>query len=76
MRMSPIILIQLLGNPELAHHRKKQYLWTLPKTSSLLFAYPRYGVTRKGRLEGYFWSDIVYNLSRKVLNDTEIWILD
>ena len=76
MWMSPIILIQLLGNPELAHHRKKQYLWTLPKTSSLLFAYPRYGVTRKRRLEGYFWSDIVYNLSRKVLNDTEIWILD
>ena len=76
MRMSPVILIQLLGNPELAHHRKKQYLWSLRKTSTLLFTYPRYGVTRKGHLEGYFWSNIVYNLSRKVLNDTEIWMLD
>ena len=36
------------------------------------FSYPRYGVTNKGRLEGYFCSDTVFNLSWKVLTDTEI----
>lgn len=76
MPKSPIVLIQVLSILWLVHHRKKQYLWSLRKTSTLLFAYSRYGVTRKGRLEGYFCSDIVYNLSRKVLNDTETWILD
>ena len=40
------------------------------------FAYPRYGVTSEGRLEGYFCSDTVFNLSRKVLTDTEIWIVE
>ena len=40
------------------------------------FAYPRYGVTSEGRLEGYFCSDTVFNLSRKVLTDTEIRILE
>ena len=40
------------------------------------FAYPRYGVTSEGHLEGYFCSDTVFNLSQKVLNDTEIRILE
>ena len=40
------------------------------------FAYPRYGVTSEGRLERYFCSDTVFNLSRKVLTDTEIRILE
>ena len=40
------------------------------------FAYPRYGVTREGRLERYFCSDTVFNLSWKVLPDTEIQILE
>ena len=40
------------------------------------FAYPRYGVTSEGRLEGYFCSDTVFNLCRKVLTDTEIRILE
>ena len=40
------------------------------------FAYPRYGVTSKGHLEGYFCSDTFFNLSRKVLTDTEIWMLE
>ena len=40
------------------------------------FAYPRYGVTSEGRLEGCFCSDTVFNLSRKVLTDTEIRILE
>ena len=40
------------------------------------FAYPKYGVTSEGRLEGYFCSDTVFNLSRKVLTDTEIRILE
>ena len=39
------------------------------------FAYPRYGVASDGRLEGYFCSDTVFNLSLKVLTDTEIRIL-
>ena len=39
------------------------------------FAYPRCGVTSEGRLEGYFCSYTVFNLSRKVLTDTEIRIL-
>ena len=39
------------------------------------FAYPRFGVTSEGCLEGYFCSDRVFNLSQKVLTDTEIWIL-
>ena len=75
MPMSQIILIQLLGIPRLAHHRKKQYLWSLDKTSPS-FAYPRYGVTSEGCLEGYFCLDTVFNLSRKVLTDTEIWVLE
>ena len=40
------------------------------------FGYPRYGVTREGRLQGCFCSDTVFNLSRKVLTDTEIRILE
>ena len=40
------------------------------------FAYPRYGVTSERRLEGYFSSGTVFNLSRKVLTDTEIRILE
>ena len=40
------------------------------------FAYPRYGVTSEGRLEEYFCSDTVSNLSQKVLTDTEIRILE
>ena len=40
------------------------------------FAYPRYGVTSGGRLEGYFCSDTVFNLNRKVLTDTAIRILE
>ena len=40
------------------------------------FAYPRYGVTNEGRLEGYFCSDTVFNLSRKVLTDSENRILE
>ena len=40
------------------------------------FAYPRYDVTSEGRIEGYFCSDTVFNLSRKVLTDTEIRILE
>ena len=40
------------------------------------FAYPRYGVTSEGHLEGYFCSDAIFNLSWKVLTDTEIRILE
>ena len=40
------------------------------------FVYPRYRVTSEGHLEGYFCSDTVFNLSRKVLTDTEIRILE
>ena len=40
------------------------------------FAYCRYGVTSEVRLEGYFCSNTVFNLSRKVLTDTEIRILE
>ena len=40
------------------------------------FAYPRYGVRSEGLLEGCFRSDAVFNLSRKVLTDTEFRILD
>ena len=40
------------------------------------FECPRYGVTGEGRLEGYFCSDTVLNLSRKVLTETEIRILE
>ena len=40
------------------------------------FAYPRYGATSEGRLEGCFCSDAVFNLRRKVLTDTEIRILE
>ena len=40
------------------------------------FAYPRYCATSEGRLEGYFCSNTVFNLSRKVLTDTEIRILE
>lgn len=36
MLMSAIILVQLLGIPGLAIHRKKQYLWGLDKTSTHL----------------------------------------
>ena len=39
------------------------------------FACPRYGVRSKGHLEGYFCSDTVFNLSQKVLTDTDIRIL-
>ena len=39
------------------------------------FACPRYGVRSEGHLEGYFCSDTVFNLSGKVLTDTEIRIL-
>ena len=46
------------------------------QTINTSFAYPRYGVTSEGRLEGYFCSDTVFNLSRKVLTDTEIRILE
>ena len=46
------------------------------QTVNTSFAYPRYGVTRERRLEGYFRSDTVFNLSRKVLTDTEIRILE
>ena len=40
------------------------------------FAYRRYGVTSEGCLEGYFCLDTVFNLSRKILTDTEIWTLE
>ena len=30
------IFIQLIGIPRLAHHRKKKYVWSLDKTSTLL----------------------------------------
>ena len=40
------------------------------------FAYPRYGVTSEGHLQGYFCSGAVFNLSWKVLTDTEIRILE
>ena len=40
------------------------------------FAYPRYGITSEERLEGYFCSNTVFNLSRTVLTDTEIRILE
>ena len=40
------------------------------------FAYPRYGATSEGLLEGYFCSYTVFNLSRKDLTDTEIRILE
>ena len=66
MLMSTIILVQLLGIPGLAIHRKKQYLWGLDKTSTHLSH--SYGVTSKRRLEDYFDS--------KVLSDTKIRILE
>ena len=72
MPISPIILIQTLGIPRLAYHSKKQCFWSL-NTS---FAYPKYGVTSKGHLETYFCSNTFFKLSRKVLTDTEIWILE
>ena len=43
---------------------------------STSFAYPRYGVTSEGRLDGCFSSDTVFSLSRKVLVDAEIRILE
>ena len=36
MTVSPIILIYLLGIPLLAHHRKKQYLWSFDKILTLI----------------------------------------
>lgn len=39
------------------------------------FAYHRYGVRNKGDLKGYFCSDTVFSLSRKVLTNTKTFIL-
>lgn len=39
-------------------------------------AYPLYGVTSEGRLEGYFCSDTAFNLSREVLTKFELQILE
>ena len=72
MPMSPIILIQILDIPRLAYHSKKQYFWSL----NISFAYPTYGVTSKGHLERCFCSNTFFNLSRKALTDTEIWLLE
>ena len=36
----------------------------------------RVSVTSEGRLSGYFRSETVFNLSRKILTDTEIKILE
>ena len=40
------------------------------------FAYFDYGVASEGHLERYFCLDTVFNLSRKVLTDTDIRILE
>ena len=74
MPISPIILIQLLGIPQTAQHRKKQL--NSRQNIYISFAYPRYGETNKGRLKRYFFSDTVFNLSGKVLTDTEIVVLE
>ena len=74
MPISPVILIQLLGIPQLAQHRKKQL--DSRQNIYISFAYPRYGETNEGRLKGYFFSDTVFNLSGKVLTDTEIVVLE
>ena len=39
------------------------------------FAYRGYGVRNKGDLMGYFYSDTVFNLSRKVLTNTKTFTL-
>ena len=74
MPISPIILILLLGIPQLAQHRKKQL--NSRQSIHISFACPRYGETNEGRLKRYFFSDTVFKLSGKVLNDTEIVVLE
>ena len=45
------------------------------KSSNHLFSNSKIGVTNEGCLVGYFCSDTVFNLSKKVLTDTEIRVL-
>ena len=71
-----IILIQLLGIPTACTPGENRVPLESAQNINTSFGYPRYGVTSEGRLEGYFCSDAVFNLSRKVLTDTEIRILE
>ena len=47
-----------------------------PKSSNHSFSNSKIGVTNEGRLVGCFCSDTVFNLSKKLLTDTEIRVLE
>ena len=47
-----------------------------PNSSNHSFHNSKIGVTNEGRLVGYFCSDTVFNLCKKVLTDTEIRVLE
>ena len=47
-----------------------------PNSSNHSFHNSKTGITNEGRLVGYFCSDTVFNLCKKVLTDTEIRVLE
>ena len=67
---------QLARHPSACSPQDVSNNYQHPKSSNHSFSNSKTDVTNEGRLVGYFCSDTVFNLNKKVLTDTEIRVLE